>query len=163
MFTDRKDALQAVKTMKGARFKAFPNREDAEKFAKGICDYFLSPSKTLPCVSPAKPGAVVSKGGHASCLGLFGFLSVVVPLVLNDHVTLQRFTLISSVDTVEVDTINRERANSFKSPRTQDLTAKLRKAVEKGDREAFFELVWNNPRYLIGSGDNPTIVQVRAT
>ncbi|CAG09695.1 unnamed protein product [Tetraodon nigroviridis] len=60
---------------------------------------------------------------------------------------------------MEVDTINRERANSFKSPRTQDLTAKLRKAVEKGDREAFSELVWTNPRYLIGSGDNPTIVQ----
>lgn len=64
---------------------------------------------------------------------------------------------------MEVDTINRERANCFKSPRTQDLTAKLRKAVEKGDKEAFGELVWNNPRYLIGSGDNPTIVQVSQT
>ena len=61
----------------------------------------------------------------------------------------------------EVDAINRERANSFKSPRTQDLTAKLRKAVEKGDEVAFAELVWSNPRYLIGSGDNPTVVQVR--
>lgn len=61
---------------------------------------------------------------------------------------------------MEVDTINRERANSFKSPRSQDLTAKLRKAVEKGDETAFSELVWGNPRYLIGSGDNPTIVQV---
>ena len=64
-------------------------------------------------------------------------------------------------DNVEVDTVNRERANSFKSPRTQDLTAKLRKAVEKGDEVAFHDLVWKNPRYLIGSGDNPTIVQVR--
>lgn len=63
---------------------------------------------------------------------------------------------------MEADTINREKANSFKSPRTQDLTAKLRKAVEKGDEMAFTELVWSNPRYLIGSGDNPTVVQVRA-
>lgn len=62
---------------------------------------------------------------------------------------------------VESDTINREKANSFKSPRTQDLTAKLRKAVEKGDEMAFSELVWSNPRYLIGSGDNPSVVQVR--
>lgn len=123
VYTDKKDALQAVKMMKGARFKAFPNREDAEKFAKGICDYFPSPSKSTPCVSPVKPGLVPSK------------------------------------DNMEVDTINRERANSFKSPRTQDLTAKLRKAVEKGDEVAFSELVLNNPRYLIGSGDNPTIVQ----
>lgn len=66
-------------------------------------------------------------------------------------------------DTAEVDTINRERANSFKSPRTQDLTSKLRRSVEKGDEAAFSELVWNNPRYLIGSGDNPTIVQVRTS
>ncbi|XP_071338218.1 ankyrin repeat and LEM domain-containing protein 2 isoform X1 [Trachinotus anak] len=123
VYTDKKDALQAVKMMKGARFKAFPNREDAEKFAKGICDYFPSPNKSTPCVSPVKPGLVISK------------------------------------DNMEVDTINRERANSFKSPRTQDLTAKLRKAVEKGDEVAFSELVLSNPRYLIGSGDNPTIVQ----
>uniref|UniRef100_A0A8D0CYU2 Ankyrin repeat and LEM domain containing 2 n=1 Tax=Sander lucioperca TaxID=283035 RepID=A0A8D0CYU2_SANLU len=123
VYTDKKDALQAVKMMKGARFKAFPNRLDAEKFAKGICDYFPSPNKSTPCVSPVKPGLVISK------------------------------------DNMEVDTINRERANSFKSPRTQDLNAKLRKAVEKGDEAAFSELVWSNPRYLIGSGDNPTIVQ----
>lgn len=62
VYTDKKDALQAVKTMKGARFKAFPNREDAEKFAKGICDYFPSPNKSTPCVSPAKPGLVIGKG-----------------------------------------------------------------------------------------------------
>ncbi|XP_010778260.1 ankyrin repeat and LEM domain-containing protein 2-like [Notothenia coriiceps] len=123
VYTDKKDALQAVKMMKGARFNRFANREDAEKFAKGFCDYFASPNKSTPCVSPAKPGLLLSK----------------------DH--------------MEVDSINRERANSFKSPRTQDLTAKLRKAVEKGDEAAFSELVWDNPRYLIGSGDNPTIVQ----
>ncbi|XP_019740670.1 ankyrin repeat and LEM domain-containing protein 2 isoform X1 [Hippocampus comes] len=123
VYTDKKDALQAVKGMKGARFKPFSNREDAEKFAKGMCDYFPSPNKSMACVSPVKPGQIASK------------------------------------DIMEVDTTNRERANSFKSPRTQDLTAKLRKAVEKGDEGAFFDIVWSNPRYLIGSGDNPTIVQ----
>ncbi|XP_008415842.1 ankyrin repeat and LEM domain-containing protein 2 isoform X1 [Poecilia reticulata] len=123
VYTDKKDALQAVKSMKGARFKAFTCREDAERFSKGLCDYCPSPSKSTPCISPIKPGLVVGK----------------------EH--------------VEVDTINREKANSFKSPRSQDLTAKLRKAVEKGDEQAFSELVWNNPRYLIGSGDNPTVVQ----
>ncbi|KAM4709716.1 ankyrin repeat and LEM domain-containing protein 2 isoform 3-T3 [Discoglossus pictus] len=59
----------------------------------------------------------------------------------------------------EVESINKEKANSFKSPRTQDLTAKLRKSVEKGDLATFSELIWSNPRYLIGSGDNPTVVQ----
>lgn len=56
-----------------------------------------------------------------------------------------------------------EKANEFRSPRVQDLTTKLRRAVEKGDKEAFNELVWGNPRYLIGSGDNPTIVQVEGS
>ncbi|XP_015238521.1 PREDICTED: ankyrin repeat and LEM domain-containing protein 2 isoform X1 [Cyprinodon variegatus] len=124
VYTDKKDALQAVKTMKGARFKAFTNREDAEKFSKGLFDYCPSPSKSTPCISPIKPGLLAGKA-----------------------------------EIQEVDTINRERANNYKSPRSQDLTAKLRKAVEKGDEQAFSELVWNNPRYLIGSGDNPTVVQ----
>lgn len=60
----------------------------------------------------------------------------------------------------ETETVNRERANSYKNPRTQDLTSKLRKAVEQGDEDTFSDLIWSNPRYLIGSGDNPTIVQV---
>lgn len=60
----------------------------------------------------------------------------------------------------ESEAANRERANSYKNPRTQDLTAKLRRAVEKGEEDTFSDLIWSNPRYLIGSGDNPTIVQV---
>ncbi|KFQ26670.1 Ankyrin repeat and LEM domain-containing protein 2, partial [Merops nubicus] len=125
VYEDKKEALQAVKMIKGSRFKAFSNREDAEKFAKGICDYFPSPSKSSLCLSPVKMGSF-NRDGLCS---------------------------------PETETANKERANSFKSPRTQDLTAKLRKAVEKGDTTTFSELIWSNPRYLIGSGDNPTVVQ----
>ncbi|XP_036620629.1 ankyrin repeat and LEM domain-containing protein 2 isoform X2 [Trichosurus vulpecula] len=126
VYEDKKEALQAVKMIKGSRFKAFSNREDAEKFAKGICDYFPSPSKTCFPLSPVKTGPFFNQDGLCS---------------------------------PESESVNKERANSFKSPRTQDLTARLRKAVEKGDEAMFAELIWNNPRYLIGSGDNPTIVQ----
>ncbi|XP_037232028.1 ankyrin repeat and LEM domain-containing protein 2 isoform X1 [Falco rusticolus] len=125
VYEDKKEALQAVKMIKGSRFKAFSNREDAEKFAKGICDYFPSPSKSSLCLSPVKMGPF-NRDGLCS---------------------------------PETETANKERANSYKSPRTQDLTAKLRKAVEKGDIATFSELIWSNPRYLIGSGDNPTVVQ----
>ncbi|XP_074869047.1 ankyrin repeat and LEM domain-containing protein 2 isoform X2 [Carettochelys insculpta] len=124
VYEDKKEALQAVKMIKGSRFKAFSNREDAEKFAKGICDYFPSPSKSS--LSPVKTGPLFNRDGLCS---------------------------------PETETANKERANSYKSPRTQDLTAKLRKAVEKGDEATFSELIWSNPRYLIGSGDNPTVVQ----
>ncbi|NXP47522.1 ANKL2 protein, partial [Heliornis fulica] len=125
VYEDKKEALQAVKMIKGSRFKAFSNREDAEKFAKGICDYFPSPSKSSLCLSPVKMGSF-NRDGLCS---------------------------------PETETANKERANSYKSPRTQDLTTKLRKSVEKGDIATFSELIWSNPRYLIGSGDNPTVLQ----
>ncbi|XP_045390041.1 ankyrin repeat and LEM domain-containing protein 2 isoform X1 [Lemur catta] len=126
VYENKKEALQAVKMIKGSRFKAFSTREDAEKFARGVCDYFPSPSKTSLPLSPVKTA----------------------PLFSNDGLCLS-----------ESETVNKERANSYKNPRTQDLTAKLRKAVEKGEEDTFCDLVWSNPRYLIGSGDNPTIVQ----
>ncbi|XP_059395374.1 ankyrin repeat and LEM domain-containing protein 2 [Carassius carassius] len=107
VYVDKMKALKAVMKLKGARFKAFARKEDAESFAKGCCVSQLKPS-------PEKTSA---------------------------------------------DALNLEKANEFKSPRTQDLTAKLRKTVERGDEDAFRELVWGNPRYLIGSGDNPTILQ----
>lgn len=50
-------------------------------------------------------------------------------------------------------------SSPFKAPRLQDLTI-LRKAIEGGDLNAVRSLIWSNPRYLIGSGDNPTILQV---
>lgn len=66
--------------------------------------------------------------------------------------------ILKPVQYIETPLRKTERANEFRSPRPQDLTAKLRKAVEMGNQDAFRELVWDNPRYLIGSGDNPTIV-----
>ncbi|XP_051692820.2 ankyrin repeat and LEM domain-containing protein 2 isoform X2 [Oryctolagus cuniculus] len=129
VYEDKKEALQAVKMIKGSRFKAFSTREDAEKFARGICDYFPSPSKSSLPLSPVK-APFLSNGG-----------------------------LKGGLCSPESDIVNKERANSYKNPRTQDLTAKLRKAVEKGEEDTFSDLIWSNPRYLIGSGDNPTIVQ----
>jgi len=42
---------------------------------------------------------------------------------------------------------------------TSELT-KLYNVVEKGDENEFERLIWSNPRYLISSGDSPTIVKV---
>ncbi|KAG8597350.1 hypothetical protein GDO81_002260 [Engystomops pustulosus] len=125
IYTDKREVLQIVKTLKGSRFKAFQSRDDAEKFARGICDYYPSPSKSAMSLSPVKVASGLKEGLSAP----------------------------------DVESLNKEKANSFKSPRTQDLTAKLRKAVEKGDLATFSDLIWSNPRYLIGSGDNPTVVQ----
>ncbi|XP_062870056.1 ankyrin repeat and LEM domain-containing protein 2 [Trichomycterus rosablanca] len=119
VYADQQKAVKAAMKMKGARFKAFLSRDEAENFAKRLHD---------GSVSPNKPSADEL---HTS----------------------------SPDKSANLETANMEKPNEFNSIRTQDLTAKLRKAVENGDEEAFKELVWSNPRYLIGSGDNPTIVQ----
>lgn len=43
---------------------------------------------------------------------------------------------------------------------TSELT-KLYNLVEKGDENEFERLIWSNPRYLISSGDSPTIIKVK--
>lgn len=47
----------------------------------------------------------------------------------------------------------------FKGPKPQELT-NLRKAIETGDVVTVESLVWDNPRFLVSSGDTPVILQV---
>ena len=57
------------------------------------------------------------------------------------------------------DTPPASESSSFRGPKPQDLV-KLRKAMESGDLDLVKSVVWSNPRYLIGSGDTPVILQV---
>lgn len=52
-----------------------------------------------------------------------------------------------------------EKPSPFKGPKAQDLV-RLRKAIECGDIGTFTGTVWDNPRYLVSSGDTPAILQV---
>jgi hypothetical protein len=52
-----------------------------------------------------------------------------------------------------------EKPSPFKGPKSQDLV-RLRKVIEAGDIDTFSVTVWNNPRYLVSSGDTPAILQV---
>uniref|UniRef100_A0A8C7USZ0 LEM domain-containing protein n=1 Tax=Oncorhynchus mykiss TaxID=8022 RepID=A0A8C7USZ0_ONCMY len=135
VYVDRKKALRAMMTMKESRFKSFSTREEAEKFSKGINEHCPLNGSFTSFVSCKISKKKVDRHAYNDTLVLPGSPTASGTLP-----------------------VNLERANEFRSPRTQDLTAKLRKAVEKGDKEAFSKLVWANPRYLIGSGDNPTIV-----
>jgi hypothetical protein len=52
-----------------------------------------------------------------------------------------------------------EKPSPFKGPKAQDLV-RLRKVIECGDIDTFTVTVWDNPRYLVSSGDTPAILQV---
>uniref|UniRef100_H2XPP7 Ankyrin repeat and LEM domain-containing protein 2-like n=2 Tax=Ciona intestinalis TaxID=7719 RepID=H2XPP7_CIOIN len=56
------------------------------------------------------------------------------------------------------DEISYEKPNSFKSLKQVELN-KLLKAIESNDLNKFDELVLNNPRYLINSGDGPVLLK----
>ncbi|XP_076628360.1 ankyrin repeat and LEM domain-containing protein 2 [Colletes latitarsis] len=51
-----------------------------------------------------------------------------------------------------------EKSNNFKVPRSQDLVC-FRKLIKDGNLHAVKSTMWGNPRYLIGSGDTPAILQ----
>lgn len=52
-----------------------------------------------------------------------------------------------------------EKPSLFKGPKQQDMV-QLRRAIESGNLELVFKTVWDNPRFLISSGDTPSILQV---
>lgn len=51
-----------------------------------------------------------------------------------------------------------EKASQFRGPTPQNIV-KLRKAMECGDLNLVQKTIWDNPRYLIGAGDTPSILQ----
>lgn len=52
-----------------------------------------------------------------------------------------------------------EKPSLFKGPKQQDMV-QLRRAIESGNLELVYKTVWDNPRFLISSGDTPSILQV---
>ncbi|CAG9832251.1 unnamed protein product [Diabrotica balteata] len=51
-----------------------------------------------------------------------------------------------------------EKASPFKGPKPQEIT-ELRKAIENGNYKLVKDTIWQNPRYLVSSGDTPAIYQ----
>ncbi|KAK3932424.1 Ankyrin repeat and LEM domain-containing protein 2 [Frankliniella fusca] len=51
-----------------------------------------------------------------------------------------------------------EKPSPFKGPKSQDMV-QLRRAIESGNIELVSKTVWDNPRFLISSGDTPSILQ----
>ncbi|KAL9966171.1 hypothetical protein ACROYT_G024209 [Oculina patagonica] len=106
VFTSKDEALKVAKKVKGARFKGFKSKLEAECFSR-------SRRFKEQEISPATPSALPAPTDPVS---------------------------------------------SFKSPTPQELV-KFRTVIERGSKEEFQEVVFKNPRYLIGPGDTPVILQ----
>lgn len=52
-----------------------------------------------------------------------------------------------------------EKPSPFKGPKPQDMV-QLRRAIESGNIRLVCKTIWDNPRFLISSGDTPSILQV---
>ena len=105
VFTSKDEALKTAKKFKGARFKGFKNRDEAESFSRSRSkEQENSPAVTSSLSSPADP------------------------------------------------------VSNFKGPTPQELV-KFRKIIENGSRDEVYEMALKNPRYLIGPGDTPVILQ----
>ena len=107
VFTCKEKALDVAKKYKGARFKAFKTRSEAERFSQSL--------------------SVVQE---------------------NVAATLSSSALASPTDP----------ASHFKGPTPQALI-EFRKVIEHGSLEEFRQIVFKNPRYLVGPGDTPVILQ----
>ena len=106
VFISKEEALKTVKKFKGALFKGFKTRDEAERFSRSRSNEQETSLAVMNSLS-ASPADPVSK---------------------------------------------------FKGPTPQELI-KFRKIIEKGSRDEFLEMVLINPRYLIGPGDTPVILQ----
>lgn len=51
-----------------------------------------------------------------------------------------------------------EKTSTFRGPTSQELI-KFRKMIEQNDKESAQNLIKSNPRYLVSSGDTPTILK----
>jgi len=144
VYYSRTDILKMIKKCQGARFKAFTSVKEAESFSQMNEADLLNSSLVLK--TPSKPRNPV-------------FINSPPPPPKlqqqeQNHIQLQQQQQPAAVNNLS----GQGERLAFKAPKTQELMG-LRRYIVAGNLEHIRSVIWSNPRYLISSGDTPTIVQ----
>lgn len=70
-----------------------------------------------------------------------------------------QFSTLGGTTKCVIPNLNNPEKAFYKGPKSQDLV-KFRKAIEMADTDLVKKFIDDNPRYLISSGDTPSILQV---
>ncbi|XP_055304367.1 ankyrin repeat and LEM domain-containing protein 2 homolog isoform X3 [Sitodiplosis mosellana] len=132
VFSDRNEAFKMLKKVRESRVKSFKTYEEAYRFSKCGLE---SPTETeIPLIIiSAEINGVQSNGTGNNNVNCDKNSSKASPMV-------------------------GEKTSNFRGPTSQELI-KFRKMIEQGDKESAQNLIKSNPRYLVSSGDTPTILK----
>lgn len=131
-----------IKNRKEARMRSFANRQDA-------IDFSLTGITRLPSQSSNSVHKPLQQQEQAPDLEIAGDQSP----GMNGQASLTICVKSPPTPAVVSD------KPAFRSLKSQELVL-FRKMIEQGKLDAVAEAAWKNPRYLIGSGDTPSILKV---
>lgn len=155
VFENKTEAFTMLKKVRESRVKSFKTFEEAERFSKCGLE---SPTETeSPIVISAITNGIQSNGTNnnincdkSSSKGTL-LLNLLFSFQLNSWFTFVFVLYLASP-------LVGEKTTSFRGPTSQELV-KFRKMIELGDKDAAHRLIRSNPRYLVSSGDTPTILK----
>ncbi|XP_052567588.1 ankyrin repeat and LEM domain-containing protein 2 homolog [Culex pipiens pallens] len=143
-YTDKEEALKMLKTHKEARLKAFRTSEEAVYF---YLNGPTEPTTTTTASSSLVMGTTSEKASLTTGNGnnLLGGQMPKSP-------TTGQLPLPSASAKLKLE------KTPFKAPKSQELVA-FRKNIEKNELDLVRNIIELNPRYLVSSGDMPTILK----
>ncbi|XP_017871364.1 PREDICTED: uncharacterized protein LOC108619339 [Drosophila arizonae] len=182
IFKEKSKALDVLRHYKEARLREFPNREQAESYVQFGFESIQSLKrygKAKPASKPVQlPTTLSYKSNSGSaespfsssptnstsaspCSGLpLGMSNMLLSLPNSSNSNNNSSSSSSSSNNANCigsnssTPLNGERP-PFRAPTKQELV-EFRKQIEAGNYERVKRTVWDNPRYLISSGDTPT-------
>ncbi|XP_034478437.1 uncharacterized protein LOC117784735 [Drosophila innubila] len=177
IFTEKSKALDVLRNYKDARLREFPNREQAESYVQFGFESIESLKrfgKAKPVSKPVQLPTVIGVGFKTSSGGSDSpfsssptnsassspcstvTLSNMIISMPNSSSTSSCVVTVGSGNAVgsASSSLSAERP-PFRAPTKQELV-EFRKQIEAGNYERVKRIVWDNPRFLISSGDTPT-------